>query len=251
MSEIYADTMSVPPRAFLPKPVHKFLDARDAAYERFVDYESEHAELLMSNWEAVAIARDEAAGAAAMADGRNPLDEPSHLEAAQRQRPRVLGALRTLAAEVRKADAALKAAVRRELPAIEQLIEADVSKVASTYIDAQAAADAARQVYGAALTRRAWVTNWAKLGLYTECPDVTEAAPVTASEGPAVDVYGRPIDRGAAEVRAIDESYGHIQPKPTRAIRSRVNGAELEIDAHHAAALVGKGQAEYVDEVAA
>ncbi|WP_431958780.1 hypothetical protein [Actinacidiphila sp. bgisy160] len=250
MSQIYADITGIPPRAFLPKPLHKFLDAREAAYERFVDYESEHAELLMSSWEAAAIAKDEAAGRDAMAAGRDPLDEPSHLEAAQRRRPRVIGALRQLAAEVHKADAALKAAVRREMPAIAELVEADVSKAANAYIDAQRVADAARQVYGAALTRRAWVTNWDKLGLYTDCPDVTEATPVTASEGPAVDLYGFPIDRGAAEVRAIDESYGRVVAKPKRAIRSTVNGQELEIDEHHAAALVAKGQAEYVDGAA-
>ncbi|MFF4314991.1 hypothetical protein [Streptomyces sp. NPDC001507] len=250
MSEIYADTTGVPPRQFLPKTLHKLLDAREAAHEKFVDYEDQHVDVIHDGWEARAIAKDEAAGAAAVAAGRDPLDEPSHLEDAQRQRPRILGALKALAAEVRRTDAALASAVRRELPAIEAAIEARVSAAASAYIDAQRAADEARQSYGAALQLRAWVVDWSRLGLRTDYQELPAATPVTFDGHEAVDIYDRPIARGAAEVVAIDESYGRVVAEPKRVIRSKTNGQEIEIDATHAAALVDKGQAEYADDVA-
>ncbi|MER7809384.1 hypothetical protein [Streptomyces sp900116325] len=247
MTDIYADTTSLPPKQFLPKALHKLLDARDAAYDKFVDFESEHAGLLDSSWEGAALAQDEAAGAAAMAAGTDPLDVPSKLDEAQRKRPKVLGALKVLAAEVRRTDAALVAAMRRELPAIEAAAEPVISSAADEYIAAQGAADAARARYGAALLLRSWVTNWARLGLRTDFPaHIPEASPVDASGQPVTDIHDRESLRGAAEVNAIDESYGRVKRKPMTVIRSLTNGQEIEIQTDHAASLISNGQAEFV-----
>ncbi|MFD7942149.1 hypothetical protein [Streptomyces sp. NPDC059744] len=248
MTDIYADTTSLPPKQFLPKALHKLLDARDAAYDKFVDFESEHAALLDSSWEVAALAQDESAGAAAMTAGTDPLDIPSKLEEAQRKRPKVVGALRVLAAEVRRTDAALVAAVRRELPAIEAAAEPVISSAASDYIAAQNAADAARAHYGASLLLRSWVTDWHRLGLRSDFhAGVSETSPVDATGQQVTDVYGRVALRGAAEVNAIDESYGRVKVKPMLAIRSLINGTEITIEAAHAGHLVATGQAEFTD----
>ncbi|WP_328920131.1 hypothetical protein OG911_11750 [Streptomyces sp. NBC_00208] len=246
MTDIYADTTSLPSRQFLPKALHKLLDARDTAYDKFVEFESEHAALIDSSWEVAALAQDESAGAAAMTAGTDPLDVPSKLEEAQRKRPKVLGALKVLAAEVRRTDAALVAAVRRELPAIEAAAEPVIGSAATAYVVAQAAADAARQRYGASLLLRSWVTEWAKLGLRTDFQDgIAEASPVDVEGHPVTDIDGRAIQRGAAEVNAIDESFGRVVARPKAVIRSLTNGQEIEIQADHAASLVANGSAEY------
>ncbi|WP_329450567.1 hypothetical protein OG894_09940 [Streptomyces sp. NBC_01724] len=252
MTDIYADTTSLPPRQFLPKALHKLLDARDAAYDKFVDFESEHAALLDSSWEVAALAQDESAGAAAMTAGTDPLDVPSKLEEAQRKRPKVIGALKVLASEVRRTDAALVAAVRRELPTIEAAAEPVIGSAADAYVAAQNAADAARHRYGASLLLRSWVTDWAKLGLRTDFQGgIAEASPRDAEGNPVTDIDGREGLRGAAEVNAIDESYGRVVAKPKAVIRSLTNGQEIEIQTDHAAHLVNTGQAEYVSGDAA
>ncbi|MCX4832835.1 hypothetical protein OG746_29300 [Streptomyces sp. NBC_01016] len=249
---IYADVTGVPPKKYLPKSLHKLVDDRDKAYDAFVDFESDHAELLQSNWRDMLRAQDEAAGRAAIVDGQDPLSVPSAMEDAETKRPRIIGALRALRDAAMTADRALVAAVRRELPAIAALVEPDVATAAEEYIKLQREADAARQRYGAKLTLRSWVTDWSKLGLRTDFVERQEATPTQASGGLAVDVYGNPVDRGAAEVRVIDESYGAVRgPGPKVAVRSTTNGSVLELDADQAAALVHSGAVEYIDQEAA
>ncbi|MFD9440014.1 hypothetical protein [Streptomyces sp. NPDC060001] len=246
---IYADVTGVPPKQYLPKALHKLADARDKAYDAFVDFEGDHAELLQSNWRDVLRAKDEAAGHTAIMEGKDPLGVPSALEDATMKRPRIIGAVRALRDAVMAADRALVSAVRRELPAIAALVEPDVTAAAEEYIKLQREADAARQRYGAKLALRSWITDWTILGLRTDFHDQPEATPRTASNSPAQDIHGRPVDRGAAEVRAIDESYGAIRgPGPKAEIRSLKNGSVLEIDANGAAGLVASGVAEYVDQ---
>ncbi|MGW4541343.1 hypothetical protein ACWEOP_26180 [Streptomyces chartreusis] len=241
------DVTGVPPKQYLPRPLHKLLAARDEAYDRWADADAEYAHLLTSGWEAMARAKDEAAGRAAVAAGRDPLAEPSALEEAQLKRPRALGALKALADAVRKADAVLVAAVRRELPAISALIEPDVTAAADEYVRLQREADAARQRYGAKVALRSWATDWFALNLRTDYLEHTEATPREASGAEPTDVYGKPV-RGAEEVRIIDESYGRVRPRQTAVIRSTVNGQVMEIEASYAAAQVASRVAEYVTD---
>ncbi|MFD0033705.1 hypothetical protein ACFVJK_36825 [Streptomyces sp. NPDC127172] len=247
--QIYADVTGVPPKQYLPKPLHKLLDARDKAYDAFVDFEADYAELLQSNWRDFLRAKDEAAGRAAIVDGKNPLSVPSALEEAETKRPRIIGALRALRDAAMAADRALVAAVRKELPAIAELAEAGVSSAADEYIRLQREADAARQAYGAKLLIRSWVTDWAVLGLRTDFHDHSAATPRVASGGEVVDIDGRPVQRGAAEVKAVDESYGKVRgPGPKVTVRSLLNDSVLELDADQAAALVSSGTVAYVNE---
>ncbi|MCX4576573.1 hypothetical protein OHB41_26045 [Streptomyces sp. NBC_01571] len=244
------DITGLPPKSLMPKSVHKLYDAREAAYGRWADFEADHAELTASNWEAAYAAKDEAAGREAVANGADPLSVPSALAQARDERPRVVGALRALVAEVVKADNALKQAVRLELGTIGSAIQQRVSEAADAYIAAQQVADSARGEYGAALLLRSWHANWAKLTLYTDYQEHADAEPMTASEGPAVDPYGKPL-RGAAEVNAIDSSYGRLPTFKAVTIRSATNGQVLELTGRHAeshaAAHVKAGHAEYVD----
>lgn len=247
--QVHADVTGVPPKEYLPASLHALVDARDKAYDAFVDFESDHAELLQGNWVRVLRDQDEAAGRDAVLAGKDPLSIPSALEAGTLNRPRVIGALRALRNEVHAADRRLVAAIRRELPAIADLIEPDVTTAAEEYIRSQRQADAARQRYGAKLALRSWVSDWSKLDLRTDFVERQEATPTLASGGSAVDIDGRPIDRGAAEVGAIDASYGALQGPGQRVkIRSKRNGVVLELFPDQAAALMSSGEAEYVTD---
>ncbi|MFY3807706.1 hypothetical protein, partial [Escherichia coli] len=113
-----------------PVSLHKLDDTRDKAYDAFVDFEGDHADLLQSNWRDMLRAQDEAAGRAAIVEGKDPLSVPSALEDASVKRPRIIGALRALRDAAMTADRALVSAVRKELPAIAELAEADVASTA-------------------------------------------------------------------------------------------------------------------------
>jgi hypothetical protein len=237
----------LPPKSMLPKAVHKAYDVREAAHGRYVDFESEHYELLALSWEQAFAERDEQAGRQAIVDGADPLSVPSALEEAKAKRPRIVGALSALVAEVNKADQALCSAVRLELGPIGESIEAELAQASTAYVELQRAADEARQVYGAKLRARDWWTDWAKLGIRSHYSGDDMTTPLTVQGVEATDIYGYPVARGAAEVRAIDESYGAVVHKPKATIRSKTNGQVLTIDAGHAAAHVANGSAEYVD----
>ncbi|MGW5233954.1 hypothetical protein ACWEQU_17055 [Streptomyces nodosus] len=214
-----------------------------------MDFEADHADLLQSNWRDTLRDQDEAAGRAAIANGQDPLSVPSALEGAELKRPRIIGALRAPRDAAITADRALVRAIRRELPAIADLVEPDVTAAAEEYIRLQREADAARQRYGAKLTLRSWVTDWSKLGLEKDFWETQEADPRTASGGPAVDIDGHPVDRGAAEVRVIDESYGAVSgPGQKVSVRSTTNTTVLELTAAQAAALVAAGSVTYADQ---
>ncbi|MGW1730110.1 hypothetical protein [Streptomyces sp. NPDC001999] len=244
------DLTGVPPKRLLPKALHKLYDARDAAWDRFTDFESDHIELLGSAWEAIYAELDERAGREAAAKGADPLSVPSALARARDERPRVRGALRQFAADVRSADIALSAAVRLELAAIGTVVRADVDKAAEAYVEAQAKANELRQQYGAALCGLEWVTNWALLGLRTDFQDVTAAEPRDSSGNPAEDVYGRPVDRGAAEVSVIAESYSRAPGRePLVPVRLKGGTVTDNVKASHAAYLVANGSAESVEGV--
>lgn len=238
----------LPPLRLLPKAVHKLYAAREDAYSRYVDFESEHVDLLSLSWESTFAARDEAAGHQAVADGVDPLSIPSALEQAKAERPRIVGALTAHVAAANKADQALCVAVRRELGPIGESIESELAEASAAYVELQRAADEARQVYGGKLRARDWWTDWAKLGVRSHYSGAEAATPLTAQGVEATDLYGNPVARGAAEVRAVDESYGAVVYKPKATIRSRTNGQEMTIDASHAAALVANGTAEYAPD---
>jgi hypothetical protein len=240
------DLTDLPPKSMLPKAVHKAYDVRETAYERYVDFESEHYELLALSWEQTFAERDEQAGRQAIVDGADPLSVPSALEEAKAKRSRIVGALHALVAEVNKADQALCSAVRLELGPIGESIEAGLAEAAQVYADLQNAADQARQVYGAKLHARDWWTDWAKLGIRSHFNGADRATPLTVQGVEATDIYGNPVARGAAEVRAIDASYGAVVHKPKATIRAKNSGQELTIDASHAAALLNNGSAEFV-----
>jgi hypothetical protein len=243
------DLTGLPPKRLLPKKVHPLFDTREAAWDRYTDFESDHVELLASNWEAIYADQDERAGREAVANGVDPLSVPSALARARDERPRVVGALRQFADGVRSADNALKAAVRLELKAIGDAVQADVDKAAQAYVEAQAKADALRQSYGAALYGLAWVTDWTKLGLRTDFQDLTAAEPRDSSGQPAADLYGRPVDRGAAEVAFIAESYGRPTDRERLVPVRLKNGTVTDnVKESHAAHLVAKGMAEQVEE---
>lgn len=242
------DLTDLPPRRLLPKSLHKLYAQREAAWERYVDFESEHHELLSLSWEKTFARRDETAGGRAVADGVDPLSVPSALAEAKSRRPRVVGALKALVAEVNKADQALCAAVRRELGLIGESVEAEVSKAADAYVELQRAADEARQVYGARLRGREWWIEWAKLGVRSHYSDVEAATPLTVHGGEVRSDFGYPV-RGAAEVRAINDSYGAVHYEPTVEIRAKNSGQLMTIKQSHAAALVRNGSAEYTDSV--
>lgn len=238
----------LPPLSLLPKSVHKLYAAREGAYGRYVDFESEHVDLLSLSWESTFAARDEAAGNQAVADGVDPLSIPSALEQAKAERPRIVGALKAHIAAVNKADQALCVAVRRELGPIGESIEAELAEASAAYVELQRAADEARQVYGGKLRARDWWTDWAKLGIRSHFNGVDMATPLTVQGVEAADLYGNPVARGAAEVRSIDESYGAVVYKPKATIRAKNSGQEMTIDASHAASLVKSGSAEYAPD---
>lgn len=237
----------VPPARYLSKATQSLLKARDDAWSAYVDFEGDHAELLSDSWEKTFAKKDEAAARKAVAEGRDPMTISSALDDARSRRPKVWGALKALADRVRQTDAELVRAVRRELADIQERIEADVQAAAQEYIERQNQADAARMKYGAALRGRAWATDWALLGLRTNYSSVSEATPVDASGQEIRDDFGRPL-RGAAEVKAVDASYGRVHPRPKAKIRSRANGVVLTIDASHAKTLVNRGDADYVTD---
>ncbi|MFF0050050.1 hypothetical protein [Streptomyces sp. NPDC005498] len=242
------DITGLPPKALLPKSLHKLYGAREAAYERWADFEADHAELTAPNWESAYAAKDEAAGRQAIADAVDPLSLPSALAQARNERPRVVGALSALVAEVIKADNALKQAVRRELGPIGEAIEQRITAAEAEYVAAQDAANAARSRYGAALLGRHWYVNH-KLGVRTDYPDHAEAVPTTATEGEPADLYGRPIGHGRPEVDHINESFGRDRgTEPLVPIRHKVTGDEMDnVKESHAVDLVRKGMAEYVN----
>lgn len=231
----------LPPKALLPKSLHKLYDTREGVYERWVDFEADHAELTAPNWESVYASKDEAAGRQAVADGVDPLSLPSALAQARDQRPRLVGALSALVAEVGKADRALVAAVRAEMPALVKQLEQRITAAEAEYVAAQNAANTARARYGAALLGRHWYVNH-QLGIRTDYVDHAEATPTTATEG-------EPAERGRPEVDHINESFGRDRgTEPLVPIRHRVTGVEMDnVKESHAADLVRKGMAEYVN----
>ncbi|MFF1275147.1 hypothetical protein ACFVZC_17295 [Streptomyces marokkonensis] len=242
------DMTSLPPRELLPASLHALYDAREAAWERYSDFDSTHAELLSMGWESALARKDEAAGHQAISDGIDPLSVPSALEDARIRRPRIVGALKALIAEVNKADRALCSAVRRELGPIGDAIRAELDEAADAYTELQRQADTARQIFGAKVKALDWWTDWAKLELRSHWYQSDHATPTTVQGQEATDIYGRPIGRGAAEVKAVLESYGAVVTRERRTIRSTSNGSTVRIDASHAASLVRMGEAEYADE---
>ncbi|KQX77632.1 hypothetical protein AB0K86_06130 [Streptomyces clavifer] len=238
------DLTGLPPRELLPDAVHALYDAREAVWDAYCEYDAAHAELLSMGWESVFARRDEAAGREAVSAGKSPLDVPSALAEAIAQRPRVVGGLHSLISAVNRADQALCAAVRRELGALGESIEASVAEAAQAYADIQQAANEARQHYGARLILRAWHSDWAKLGIRSHYTERTAATPLTVNGVEAKDLYDRPL-RGAAEVKAIDESYGRVRVARKATIRTK-RGLELTLDINNALAAVNRGDAEFV-----
>ncbi|MET7843998.1 hypothetical protein ABZT45_36465 [Streptomyces sp. NPDC005356] len=238
----------VPPREWLSKSAQKLYDARDAAYDKWVEADAKYAHLTDSGWERSAIEADKAAGRKAAADGVDPLSLPSALAEARTARPRVLGLLQQFVSDIRAADYALVAAVRGEMDSLGKRIEERIAAAEADYIAAQDAADAARQRYGGSLLGRSWFLNHTRLGLRTDYVDEPEATPRTAREGEATDLYGRPIARGRAEVEHINASYGQ-DPGVERLVSVRLSNGTVtdNVKESHASYLVDKGGAEYVD----
>ncbi|GAA3638567.1 hypothetical protein ACG5V6_12475 [Streptomyces chitinivorans] len=258
----YLPVFGAPPAKYLPRPVKELLKARDEAHAEWVEAEDKWLHLLSSDWRDQAIARDKAAARAAVAEGKDPFELPSELEAAERDRPRAMAVVEDLARKVRVADRALKDAVRRNMPEIERNIGQALAKARDAYVDAQRKADDARQAFGAALADRSTASDWA-VGAYTDFPGVAEASPRDARGQAPVDAFQRPLWPGMPEVRAIEASYEAIgvadlygetgEPRkvadPLVSVRARNSGLVFEVKASHARSLVASGQAEYTDEI--
>ncbi|WSB83425.1 hypothetical protein OHA60_06605 [Streptomyces cellulosae] len=256
---IAPDVTALPPAKYLPKAVQKLVAARDAAWEKYNDFEDEHHDVIRPDWRRVAEAADRRAAETAVAEGRDPFAEESHVDRASKLRPRVIGALNALAAEVRKADAAAVAAVRRELPAITKVIGADMKAAADEYTAAWSAAMDARGRYGTLVDLRRWAAAW-EVGSRADAPRNVTAAPRTADGFEVRDINHRPL-YGGAEVDAVAESFRRAgypdvygatgepaqQDDPKVTIRSLRNGAVFQAKASHAYAFVQRGDAEYAD----
>jgi hypothetical protein len=265
MTETYDGYMHVfgaPPAEYLPRAVKELLKDRDEAYSAWVESEDQWLHLLSNDWRDQAIAKDKAAARAAVAEGKDPFELPSELEAAERDRPRAMAVVEDLAKKVRLADRALKDAVRRNLPEIEKNMGQALAKARDVYVDAQRKADDARQAYGAVLADRSTATNWA-VGAYTDFPAVDQATPRDARGQAPVDVYQRPLCPGMPEVKAIEASFEAIgvadlygetgEPRkvddPLVRVRALNSGLVMEVKASHASSLVSRGLAEYTDEI--
>ena len=257
------DVTILPPAKYLPKSVQKLMAARDAAWDKYDDMEAEYDDVIRRDWRKVAEAADKRAATEAMERGEDPFAGESHVERAERMRPRVIGALNALKSEVCRADAALRDAVRAELPAIKKAIGADMKAAADKYAQAWSTAMEARGAYGAMVNLRRWAATWEADGRM-DCPADTTATPLTFTGHDVKDEYQRQR-YGSAEIEAIAESFraaGHVdvygetgepaqQLDPKVTIRSTRNGIEMRIKASHAYAQVQRGDAEYVnpDEV--
>ncbi|MFI0219146.1 hypothetical protein [Streptomyces lydicus] len=256
----YLDVFSAPDARFLPRPVKALLKERDDAHSKWADAESDFVHLLTSDWNDQATAADQAAARQAVASGKNPFDLPSAVEEAERDRPRAIAIVESLAADVRRADSKLKDAVRREMPAIAKAIGQELAKVRDAYLEAQRLADTARQTFGAILADRANAVNW-ELAVYTDFPNASQATPRAAQGHDPVDVYGRPVDRGMPEVRQIESSFSAIgvtdlygetgapavQADPVVRVTALNSGQVMEMKASHAAHLERQGKVQILE----
>lgn len=189
----------LPPADLLPEVVRPLLEAREAAYERWADFDADHAELLSESWESTYEAKDIVAAAEAVAVGKDPLKVKSALEEARTIRPRVVGAYRELVRAVNAADRALVREFRQHVDSLAPAAAADLQATAKAYEEAHRALLAAREEFGRAVAFRQYVRAWQGIG----APDFSDMGRVpTLANGNPTDA-----ETGAAEVRQVLESF--------------------------------------------
>lgn len=210
---IHPDVIGLPPDRYLSAAAKKAVKAREEAWGKWVDLESDHIDMLQSNWQRVADDMDRRAGAEAARAGKDPLSVPSTIEKWAADRPRVIGALNALAAEVRLTNKAAVAAVTAELPAIEAKLRAESDAAAERYVQAQMEADKARGEYGAAIARRKWAVNRMteeqRYGGFSFPEQTDGVTPKTYRGHDAKTVHGVAL-RGAAEVNHVERTLPQL-----------------------------------------
>ncbi|MFJ9963959.1 hypothetical protein [Streptomyces avermitilis] len=142
----------------LPADVAKLYAAREAAYDRFVDFEAEHMDVLDPMWQAHYAAIDRRNAAAAIRAGKDPFAGETELSKAEKRRARALGARDALGQDLRAADNALYQAWAAVVPDLIPGAGAALREAAEAYRKADNAARAARDVFRDAATVRTFLT---------------------------------------------------------------------------------------------
>ncbi|MEV6993071.1 hypothetical protein AB0N87_28350 [Streptomyces sp. NPDC093228] len=234
------DVTVLPPAHLLPVEILPLQEARDAAYERWDDFYTEHHALLSSNWEATYESRDIVAAAEAVQTGKDPMRVKSALAEARDRRPRVIGAYQELAKAVRTTDKALVTAWRQHVGSLAPVAAQRMTETAAAYEEAHRALLAARAAFGEATLFRSYVHDWQGDGRTDfhsggANPHRADGLPITS-------------DIGAGEVREVMESFraaGYSDdgsadaPNPAVLVKVRgANGVAIELAATQAYALV-------------
>ncbi|MEU7313304.1 hypothetical protein [Streptomyces sp. NPDC007083] len=231
---------ALPPADLLPESVRPLLEDRDAAYDRWSDFDAEHAPLLSESWEAAYEARDIVAAAEAVAAGKDPMKVKSALVDARDRRPRVIGAFRELVKAVNVADRALVQEYRKHVNALAPVAAAGLQSTAKAYEDAHRALLEARAAFGRATAFRRYVRAWQGSG----SPDFSDSGSVpTLASGMAPNA-----EPGLAEVREVMDSFraaglsddASADAPADRLVKIRFGDSqEMELAYSQARALVG------------
>ncbi|MCX4576572.1 hypothetical protein OHB41_26040 [Streptomyces sp. NBC_01571] len=131
----------------LPADVAKHYAAREAAYERLVDFEAEQYDVLDPMWKAHFEAIDKRNAAAAIRAGKDPFAGDTELGKAEKRRARALGARQALYEDLRAADAALFRAWSAAVPDLVPDAGAALRTAADAYRKADNAARVARDAF--------------------------------------------------------------------------------------------------------
>ncbi|MGW9134796.1 hypothetical protein [Streptomyces sp. NPDC055681] len=150
-------TVGFLPPVELPADVAKLYAAREAAYNRFVDFEAEHYDVLDPMWKAHFEGVDQRNAAAAVRAGKDPFAGETELGKAEKRRARALGARQALADDLRAADAALFRAWSAAVPDLIPDAGNTLRTAADAYRKADNAARAARDVFREAVRVRTFL----------------------------------------------------------------------------------------------
>jgi hypothetical protein len=183
---LYAPTITpvpthVPTDHRMPAALADLASARDDAYTRLVELETAEDDVLSAQWREVAMQKEAARAADAVAKGKDPLSLTGNaITDAETRRVRAIAAHRALFNAVRQADTALTAGwgqyLREHGNALMDAARTELSSTAEAYVSAQRAADAARAMFGRAAGWLATVHEHAADGPseYSDTRSITE-----------------------------------------------------------------------------
>lgn len=149
-----------PPADEVPGDLAEAIAEAEEAWDQYVRFEGEHAQIFGADWAATAEHHDRRAAREAGPDAS--VDAMSSTLADWRaRRPRLLGKLDALHDEVVRTQRRLKDALRRNAPAMAVETGQALGDAAEKYVEAQHRLDEARAEYARALRRRAYWGAWA------------------------------------------------------------------------------------------